>query len=195
MPSFPELRAKTLESALTSSFLSQDTSNLSAKLVDFTWKEYPESDYVSPYSPLPPVQTGIFSHLGYSNSLWNGIPAFALCPTHHQYITNKPARGMTMSQWKSDHVIPLPISLSVKAKVLQRTMGLAATESLLGKGPTSELQSWNLNFNNSCAHGSLKSTSIRYDDISTTLPSPCHSSGKLLSQDICTCHLLYLECS
>lgn len=69
-----------------------------------------------------------------------------------------------MSKWKSDHVIPLPknlqtlhISLSVKAQVLQRTTRPAATESLLGKGPTSELQSQNLNFNNSCAHESLKS--------------------------------------
>lgn len=76
MPSFQELKSKN-PGVILNFFLFQDTSNLSAKLVDFTWKVCPESDYVSPYSLLPPVQTVIFSHLDYSNSLLNGIPAFA----------------------------------------------------------------------------------------------------------------------
>lgn len=148
--SFQELRAKTLESSLSFTAYIQSISKTSW----LYFKKYPESDHISPYSLLPSRANCHLLSLGLQHWPPNWYPCFCPCPVHHQSITHTAARIVTVSKWKSDHVIPLPktlqrllISLSVKAKVLRAPTGPAATGCLPEMGPTSDPQNENLNFN------------------------------------------------
>lgn len=104
----PETKSKNPGAVLNAFFFPAHIQS-SSKTSWLYLKSNPESDHVSPYSLLPPMQTVIFSHLDYSDNLLIGIPAFALAQsTTSLFITNTAARGMLMSKRKSVHVKRLP---------------------------------------------------------------------------------------
>lgn len=139
--SLQELGAKTFKLSLIPSFLSEHTTNYQQNQLIILENYIQNQTMCHHIHCHPTVQTVIFSHLDYSNSLLTGAPAFALAkPTTSVLPAQQPEawcqNGKRIMACHHPKILwRFPVSLNLKAKALQRANSTSSNWELVRNEP------------------------------------------------------------